>query len=216
MSVPVLAGDAQAQPRTPLDDYEGLTRARAGLESESSLRIEVNMLAYLFIAIAVAVHLRFFPLPFSFTPVAAALLYFGARMPRRQMWIPVALLAASGVYLTRVTYGYPLTADHFVTWAWYAAMVLLGSVLIKGFSAIRIGAASLIASVTFFLLSNFSVWLVWRTTYPKTFNGLMACYVAGLPFFRNTVISDLLFTAAFFGIGYLASRERATSTQIAR
>ena len=95
------------------------------------------MLAYLFVAIAVAVHLRFFALPFSFTPVAASLLYFGARMPRRQMWIPVALLAASDVYLTRVTYAYPLTADHLVTWAWYGAMVLLGGGLIKGFSAIR-------------------------------------------------------------------------------
>jgi len=174
------------------------------------------MLAYLFVAIAVAVHLRFLNLPFSFTPVAAALLYFGARMPRRQMWIPVVLLAASGVYLTRVTYGYPLTADHLITWAWYAAMVLLGGVLIKGFSAIRIGAASLIASVSFFLLSNFAVWMVWRDMYPKTFNGLMACYVAGLPFFRNAVASDLLFTGAFFGVGYLASRESAATEEIAR
>jgi len=173
------------------------------------------MLAYLFLAIAVAVHLRFIPLPFSFTPVAAALLYFGARMPRRQMWIPVVVLAASGVYLTRVTYDYPLTADHLITWAWYAALVWLGSVLIKGFSAVRIGAASLMASASFFLISNFAVWMVWRDMYPKTFNGLMACYVAGLPFFRYTVMSDLLFTAAFFGIGYLASRERAASTSLA-
>jgi hypothetical protein len=48
--------------------------------------------------------------------------------------------------------------------------------------------------------------MVWRDTYPKTLNGLMACYVAGLPFFRNGVASDLLFTAAFFGIGYLAAQ----------
>jgi hypothetical protein len=174
------------------------------------------MLAYLFVVIAVALHLRFFALPFSFMPVAAALLYFGARMPRKQMWIPVALLVASDVYLTRVTYGYPVTADHLVTWTWYAAMLLLGSVLIKGFSAVRIAAASLTASVSFFLISNFAVWMVWRDMYTKSLNGLMACYVAGLPFFRSTVASDLLFTAAFFGIGYLATRERATSAEIAR
>jgi len=174
------------------------------------------MLACLFLAVAVAVHLRIIPLPFSFTPVAAALLYFGARMPRRQMWIPVVALAASGVYLTRVTYGYPLTADHLITWAWYAVIVLLGSVLIKGFSVVRIGVASLIASMSFFLISNFAVWLVWRDIYPKTLNGLMACYAAGLPFFRHTVVSDLLFTAAFFGIGYLVARERATSASLAR
>ena len=169
------------------------------------------MLAYFFVFLAVAAHLRFFALPFSFMPVAASLLYFGARMPRRQMWIPVALLVASDVYLTRVTYAYPLTADHLVTWAWYAAMLLLGSVLIEGFSAVRIGAASLTASVSFFLISNFAVWMVWRDMYPKTVNGLMTCYVAGLPFFRTAVASDLLFTAAFFGVGYLVSREHATS-----
>ncbi len=88
--------------------------------------------------------------------------------------------------------------------------------LIKGFSAVRIGAASLTASVSFFLISNFAVWMVWRDMYPKTFNGLMACYVAGLPFFRSTVASDLLFTAAFFGIGYLVSRERSASAVIVR
>jgi hypothetical protein len=173
------------------------------------------VLAYLFVIFAAAVHIRFIGLPFSFTPVVAALLYFGARMPRKQMWIPVAMLAASDVYLTRVTYGYPLTADHFATFAWYAAMILLGSVLIKGFSPLRIGASALIGSVSFFLISNFAVWMVWRDMYPKTFNGLVTCYVAGLPFFRNAVASDLLFTTAFFGIGYLVSLRRAEESTVA-
>jgi hypothetical protein len=168
------------------------------------------MLAYLFVIMALAVHIRFIALPFSFTPVVAALLYFGARMPRRQLWIPVVALAASDVYLTRVTYGYPVTADHLVTWAWYAAIILLGGVLIKGFSPLRIGFSALIASVSFFFISNFAVWLVWRDLYPKTVNGLMACYVAGLPFFRTALASDLFFTAVFFGIGYLVSPRTAT------
>ena len=164
------------------------------------------MLAYLFVVLAVAVHIRWIALPFSFTPVIAALLYFGARMPRKQWWVPVAMLAASDVYLTRVTYGYQLTADHFVTWAFYAGILLLGGVMIKGFSPLRIGAAALIGSVSFFLISNFAVWAVWQL-YPKTFAGLTACYVAGMPFFRNAVASDLLFSAAFFGIGYLVSQK---------
>lgn len=165
------------------------------------------MLAYLFVVAALAVHLRFVALPFSFTPVAAALLYFGARMPRRQMWIPLALLMASDVYLTRVTYAYPFTADQVVTWAMWAAILLLGGAMIKGYSAVRIGGASLIASVLFFLGSNFAVWAVWQDMYPKTFNGLVACYVAGLPFFRSTLISDLFFSAVFFGIGYIVSQK---------
>ncbi len=172
------------------------------------------MLAYLFVVIAAAVHIRWVALPFSFTPVLASLLYFGARMPRKQMWVPIAILAASDIYLTRVTYGYSVTPDHFVTWAWYAAMILLGGVLIKGFSAVRIGATTLLGSVSFFLISNFAVWMVWHM-YPKTLGGLMLCYAAGLPFFRTAVVSDLLFAGAFFGIGYLLSRERAVSHSLA-
>lgn len=176
---------------------------------------EVIMLAYLFLVFAVAVHLRVLPFPFSFAPVTAALLFFGARMPRRQMWIPVAALAASGVYLSRVTYGYPLTADLLVTWAWYAGIVLLGGLLAKNASALRVGAVALTASVSFFLISNFAVWAVWNM-YPKTASGLAMCYVAALPFLRNAVVSDLFFTAAFFGIGYRVSHRQEEGVTVAR
>jgi len=57
------------------------------------------MLAYLFVILAVVV--RFMPHPLAFTPVGASLLFFGARGPRRQLWVPVALLAASDVVLTK-------------------------------------------------------------------------------------------------------------------
>jgi hypothetical protein len=173
------------------------------------------MLAYLFLVFAVAVHLRFLPLPYSFAPVTAALLYFGARRPRREMWIPVAALAVSGVYLSRSFYGYALSADLLVTWAWYAGVVLLGGFLAKNASALRVGATTLAASVSFFLLSNFAVWAVWNM-YPKTAAGLATCYVAGLPFFRNAVVSDLFFSAAFFGIGYLVGHRHEESVTVTR
>ena len=85
------------------------------------------MLAYAFILVAVA--LRFLPHPLDFTPVGAALLYFAARGPRKQLWVPLVLLAASDVILTTVVYRYPFTWDHFVTWAWYVGMLGLGSTL---------------------------------------------------------------------------------------
>ena len=173
------------------------------------------MLAYIFLAIAVAVHARFLPLPFSFAPVTAALLYFGARRPRNEMWIPVAALAAAGVYLSRSYYGYALSADLLVTWAWYAGMVLLGGMLAKNASALRVGAASLAGSVSFFVVSNFAVWAVWNM-YPKTLSGLTACYVAAVPFFRNAAVSDLFFAAAFFGIGYLVSHRQEAGVVVAR
>jgi len=154
------------------------------------------MLAYLFVVFAVAV--RFMPHPMAFAPVTAALLFFGARAPRRRMWIPVLLLAASDVVLTRWVYSFPVTWDHYVTWAWYASMLWLGSNLRENARPLRLIGAALTGSVSFFLVSNFAVWAVWRDMYPMTFRGLLTCYEAGLPFFRRAVESDLFFTAAMF------------------
>src|ERR1039458_10853892 len=97
------------------------------------------MLAYVFVLFAVAV--RFMPHPLAFTPVAAALLYFGARGPRRQLWVPLALLAVSDVILTKIVYSYPLTWDHFVTWAWYAAILWLRRQLREKNNQLRDGGA---------------------------------------------------------------------------
>jgi len=154
------------------------------------------MLAYIFVLVAVAV--RFMPHPFAFTPVGAALLYFGARTPRRRMWVPLALLAASDVVLTTLVYRYPFSWDHFVTWAWYAGMLWLGSTIKRDSGAVRILGTAVAGSISFFLVSNFAVWAAWEM-YPRTLAGLMTCYGAGLPFFRSTVAGDLLFTAVMFG-----------------
>jgi hypothetical protein len=154
------------------------------------------MLAYLFVIIAIAV--RFLPHPFAFTPVGAALLFFGARGPRRQAWIPLALLAASDVVLTLMFYRYPFTWDHFVTFAWYAGMLWLGTTLRQNSGALKIMGSALAGSISFFLLSNFAVWAAWGDMYPMTFAGLMTCYTAGLPFFRRAIEGDLFFTAAIF------------------
>src|SRR5579872_6315889 len=153
------------------------------------------MLAYVFILFAVA--FRFIPHPMAFTPVGAALLYFGARGPRRQLWVPLALLAASDVLLTTVVYRYPFSWDHFVTWAWYAGMLGLGTTLKRNAGPVRILASALFGSVAFFVVSNFAVWAAWDM-YPRTFAGLLTCYEAGIPFFRHAATGDLLFTAAMF------------------
>ena len=153
------------------------------------------MLAYVFILLAVAV--RFMPHPLAFTPVGAALLFFGARGLRRQMWIPLALLAASDVVLTTMIYRYPFSWDHFVTWAWYVGMLWLGTTLKQNAGVFRILGSALAGSVSFFLVSNFAVWAAWNM-YPRTFAGLLTCYDAGLPFFRHAAAGDLLFTSAMF------------------
>ena len=111
-----------------------------------------------------------------------------------------------------MVYAYPLSADHLVTWLWYAAVLLLGGKLKDNAGSLRVGGAALVASVSFFLVSNFAVWAVWEM-YPKTLAGLAACYVAALPFFRHSVAGDLFFTAVFFGIGALVEGVRSSAAQ---
>ncbi len=158
------------------------------------------MLAYLYVVLAVVV--RFLPHPLNFTPVGASLLFFGARRPLRQMWIPVALLAAADVVLTR-RYGYSFGADYLITWAWYAGAVALGSLLRTKVNLPRLVGASLALSVSFFVLSNLAVWAS-GAMYPLTGPGLVTCYVAALPFFRNTLAGDLVFTGVAFGLPVLS------------
>jgi hypothetical protein len=164
------------------------------------------MLPYLFVLLAIAVRflpfvpaLNFLPHAWHFTPLAASLLFFGARGSRRQMWIPLMLLAAADVVLTKFVYSYPLTWDQLVTWAWYAAILWLGTNLRHKSGPVRVVGAALTSSVSFFLISNFAAWAAWSDLYPRSFSGLMMSYAAGLPFFRGTLESDLFFSIAFFG-----------------
>ena len=161
------------------------------------------MLAYLFVVFAILARMPFMPHPWNFTPVAAALLYFGARGSRRQLWVPFALLAASDVILTKFVYSYQFSWDHFVTWVWYAAILWLGTSLRQNRTWLRVGGAALASSVSFFVLSNFAVWACWNM-YPKTMSGLMTCYTAGLPFFQRAIAGDLIFAAAMFGLPAIA------------
>ncbi len=161
------------------------------------------MLAYIFVLLAIVIRFviptHVLGLPFHFVPLAASLLFFGAKMPRKQFWIPLALFAASDVLLTKLVYHYPFKADTLVTWAWYAVALGIGMMLSKNDKLIRVAGASLLASVSFFVISNLAVFFAWNM-YPKTWAGLVQCYALALPFFRNTVVSDMVFALAFFSV----------------
>ena len=153
------------------------------------------MLAYIFVLVAVAI--RFMPHPWQFTPVAASLLFFGARGSRKRIWLPLVLFAISDLLLNRFVYAYPFTWDQTVIWAWYGAILLLGTALRKTSKPVPIIGAALGSSISFFLVSNFMVWAA-GTMYPLTWAGLLTCFEAAVPFFRHTLEGDLLFTSVMF------------------
>jgi hypothetical protein len=162
------------------------------------------------------------------TPVGSLSLYGGGRLPLWQaLLFPLAAMAASDLVLEQ-TLGPQYHPDRWV-YASLVVSVLLGRLLCRKNSAWRIGLASVLGSVQFFLVTNFGTW--WGgTTYPHTLGGLLECYVAGLAFlspqtplgfFGNTLMSDLGFTAMLFGAHALLSRlafprERAGVPAVAR
>lgn len=165
------------------------------------------MFAYVLLLLAVVSRVVPHPAWFSFTAVGGSLLYFGARRSWWQGIFPLAALAATDYYLTVYAYNYPFhLQDYLVTWAWYGvAMVIGGAVLRQKATAGRVIGASIGSSTSFFLISNFTVWLG-SAMYPQTAGGLGTCYLAGLPFYRNDLMATALVTGLAFGVPALIRR----------
>ena len=165
------------------------------------------MIAYLLILVAVLTRVLPHAGWWNFTAVGGALLYFGARRPWREMIAPLAALMATDFYLTRFAYHDSFHWQAYATtWAWYAAAMVLGWILLHSRTSwLRVGAAAVLGPTSFFVVSDYAVW-AGSNLYPHTLSGLWACYVAAIPFYRNDLISTTLVLAAAFGIPALVRR----------
>lgn len=154
----------------------------------------------------------------NFTAVGSALLVWGARRPLASIMVPVGLLALGDFYLTRFVYGYTFHVDEYlVTWTWYALVAVLGYLLLRGHPGFaRVTGAAVLAPTSFFLVSNFAVWAGPGSWYPHTLAGLQSCYVMGLPFYRNDLLSTGLVVALVWGLPALVARTKADQAEAAR
>lgn len=157
------------------------------------------LIPYLLIA-AVAVARLTFSHPYNLIPIFSVLLFFGACRPMREFALAVLGLIGVDILITTQHYGYRLSADQAITWMWYLIAISLGAfVLSETISLRRTVGTSLLAAISFFVVSNFSVWLGW-SMYPQTLSGLAACYVAAIPFFRNSIVAELLCSVLLFSL----------------
>lgn len=150
---------------------------------------------------------RLLPHPPNVTPVAALALFSGAYFANKKaaFAVPLAAMLLSDLVLGLVRYGAAILPAMPFVYGSFALTVCLGLLLRRRRSPLAIGAAALAGSVLFFVLSNFGVWLRWDF-YPKTLEGLARCYVAAIPFFRNTLAGDLVYVVFLFGGFALAQR----------
>lgn len=147
--------------------------------------------------IVIGVLSRIMPHPANFTAVGGLALFSGARYGLRAGFV----ITAATMFISDVVVGF-----HAVMWATYGSLiftVFLGTLLRGQPHGRRIIGLSFLSSVLFYLITNFAVWAQPGSMYPKTTAGLIASYIAALPFFRNSLAGDLFYTSVFFGIAQL-------------
>lgn len=142
--------------------------------------------------IAFAILLRLLPHPPNIAPIAAMALFGGFYLNKKYaLIVPLIALLISDLFL-----------------GFYSVMPFVyGSFLLTGLIGLWLKkqnkgkyliAGVLLSSITFFLITNFGVWLM-GGMYVKNLSGLIECYTLAIPFYRNTVVGDLLYTGIFFG-----------------
>ncbi len=149
---------------------------------------------------------------FNFSPIGGIALFSAAYFKNKYMsyLLPLAALWVSNLLINNIFY-----AQYFDGFSWFAnpevyfaflLIVLMGSSLLKKISMPRLAIAAVSSSLVFFVVTNFYVWLN-TILYPKNMAGLASCYVAAIPFYWNTLASDLLYVGVLFGLFEYAKRQ---------
>lgn len=150
---------------------------------------------------------RLAPHPPNFAPVGGMSLYAGARLRGWQAFaLPLLLMAVTDPLLGGYSIATPFIYLSFMISVW------IGRRLQATESPLRIGAACLLCSAQFFLVSNFGTWL--GNMYPHTLSGLGLCYTAAIPFFGRTLAGDLVYTGVLFGLHAWLSRTVRTAERV--
>ncbi len=152
--------------------------------------------------ISAAAFSRLIPHPPNLTPIGAMALFGGAAFG--WTWaafaLPLGAMLLSDVVLGALAGDLSVTFHpHMpVVYLAFVINVILGQLLLRRPGVVRLGAVVSVGAIQFFVLTNFAVWAI-GSWYPKTWEGLVACYVAALPFFQNQLLGDLAFSAVLFG-----------------
>ena len=133
---------------------------------------------------------RLIPHPPNFTPILATAIYTPYII--NDKWIAM-LIPLSAMFIADIIIGF----HPYMLWV-YGAIGL--STLISSWSMrfnkkyIQLGVMAILSSILFFIITNFAVWAIWDY-YPKTIDGLIICYIKAIPFFQNTLLGTIIYTA---------------------
>ena len=146
----------------------------------------------------------------NFAPVGAVSLYSGARLRGWKAYLlPIVLMAITDPLVGGYSRATPFVYASFLVSVW------IGTRLRSTENPAWIGGAALLASVQFFLITNFAAWLGMPHLYARSFAGLASCYAAAIPFFGRTLASDLVYTGVLFGLHAWLSRRVVPAERVA-
>lgn len=147
---------------------------------------------------------RLLHLPPNIAAVTGVTLLAGFAL--RNIWLAL-LVPIGAMALADIVLGwYP---GVLATYAGMAAGVFIARGLLPRLTVLRLVATTFLASLAFFVLSNFGTWL--EGWYGYTWDGLVACYIAALPFWQNSLVADFISTALAFGLFLVGRRVLSTS-----
>ena len=148
--------------------------------------------------VVLAISTRFIPHPPNFTALTAVALFSGACFDRKYLAfvVPFAAMFLSDLFL-ELTTGWGFHANMFSVYLSFGLIALIGSKFNRSQKVGPLSISVLASAMIFFVLTNFSVWMT-GSFYPHSLAGLMACYVAAIPFAINQIAGDVFFTSALF------------------
>ena len=164
--------------------------------------------------IALAVATRLIPHPTNFAPMGAMALFAAAFLQDKKwaLFVPLFATWLSDLVINNVVYAQfnPNFVWFYEGFYWqYGAFALIALFGMKWFNQVNVAkilGGSLGASILFFVISNFGVWMS-SAIYTKSFSGLLSCYAAALPFFNNTILGDAFYTGVLFGTFAWATKQ---------
>ena len=143
---------------------------------------------------------RLIPHQPNFTPLIAVAIFSSMIFNNKKyFFIPLLGLFFSDLLLEQ-TIGYKYIFSPIFYWTYISVFsVFLFSYFFNNEIKIKnIVINSISGALIFFFVSNFGVWISSGGFYPLNFSGLISCYAAAIPFFRNTLSSTLLYSVILF------------------
>jgi len=138
----------------------------------------------------------------NFTPIIAVALLSGFYIKNRFL----ILLPIGSMFLSDIFIG-----SHGVQfWVYFPLMIIFAmGYFIKNNDMKNVFLYSILSSIIFFIVSNFGVWVMGGYTYDL--NGFVACYIMAVPFFKNTLLSTMMFALLFhYSFIFISSFQQET------